>query len=301
MSCRTMALRLDQLQLLPVLAGRACLELGLVNLRAGLERVGAALIVVVGAVLVDVVAVLVVALVVVVVVALVVALVVARAVVTAVVAGVMVRPVVVVAAARRVRLEVARRVALDLGLIVDGAGELAAAGQRDRQHSALEGLDRAGVLLAVLDPVVVGIAVARVGLRAELAAIVEAVTILVPLGLLDLQRQVVSPLPAVRQLVVVVVTAVGRGRGSEPQHGHEGQGEDEELSHGRAPWRSGVVRWCDTPDHVRVTVSPRRAPASCWAREGRRCRRSRSLGGPTPPPGSSWARVSRPASRARTG
>src|SRR3954454_1699387 len=209
---RTRVLRLDQLQLLPVLSGRGRLQLGLVHLRAGLERVGAALIVVVVAVLVDVVAVLVVALVVVVVVALVVALVVARAVVTAVVAGVMVRPVVVAAAARRVRLEVARRVALDLGLIVDGAGELAAAGQRDRQHSALEGLDRAGVLLAVLDPVVVGIAVARVGFRAELAAIVEAVTILVPLGLLDLQRQVVSPLPAVRQLVVVAVTALGRGR-----------------------------------------------------------------------------------------
>src|SRR3954471_24915480 len=115
MSCRTLSLRLDQLQLLPVLAGRACLELGLVHLRAGLERVGAALIVVVVvAVLVDVVAVLVVALVVV---ALVVSLVVARAVVPAVRAGVMVRPVVVVvAAARRVRLEVARRVALDLGL-----------------------------------------------------------------------------------------------------------------------------------------------------------------------------------------
>src|SRR3954464_10655206 len=170
MSCPTMALRLDPLQLLPALAGRACLELGLVHLRAGLQRVGAALIVVVVAVLVDVVAVLVIALVVVVV-------------VTLVVAGVMARAV-IVAAARRMRLEIARRVALDVGLLVDGAGQLAAAGQRDRQHAALERLDRAGVLLAVLDPVVVGVAVARVGLRAELAAVVEAVTILVALGLL---------------------------------------------------------------------------------------------------------------------
>jgi len=128
-----------------------------------------------------------------------------------VVAGVMARAV-VVAFARRMRLEVARRVALDLGLIVDRAGELAAAGQGDREHAALEGLDRAGVLLAVLDPVVVGVLVARVHVGAELAAVVEAVTILVALGLLDLQRQVMSPLPAVRQLVVIAVTALGRGR-----------------------------------------------------------------------------------------
>ena len=78
------------------------------------------------------------------------------------------------------------------------------------------------------------------GLRAELAAIVEAVTILVPLCLLDLQRQMMRVLPAIGQLVVVAITALGRGRGSESQHGHEGQGDDEELSHGRSPWRSGV-------------------------------------------------------------
>src|SRR3954468_827196 len=163
---RARVLRLDQLQLLPVLAGRGRLQLGLVHLRAGLQRVGAALIVVVVAVLVDVVAVLAIALVVVVVVALVVALVVAWPVVTLVVAGVMAGAV-IVAAARRMRHEIARRVTLDVGPIVDGAGQLAAAGQRDRQHAALERLDRAGVLLAVLDPVVVGVAVARVGLRAE--------------------------------------------------------------------------------------------------------------------------------------
>src|SRR4051794_31537856 len=229
----------DQLQLLPALALRGDLEVRLAHAGARGQRVGAAaLVIVVAGVVAGTVVVLVVAGVVAgTVVVLVVAGVVAGTVVVLVVAGVVAGTVVVAAVARGAR----RVVALDLGVVVDGARQLAAAGEADGQHAVLEGLDRARVLLAVLDPVVVGVLVTRVRVCAVLAAVVQTIVVLVTLGLLDLERQVMRALPAVGQPVVVAITALGRRRGGDAQHGHEGQGEDDELSHGRFSFgRSGV-------------------------------------------------------------
>src|SRR4051794_21697046 len=129
----------DQLQLLPALALRGDLEVRLAHAGARGQRVGAAALVIVvagvvaGTVVVLVVAGVVAGTVVVLVVAgvvagpvvvLVVAGVVAGTVVVLVVAGVVAGTVVVAAVARGAR----RVVALDLGVVVDGARQLAAAG-----------------------------------------------------------------------------------------------------------------------------------------------------------------------------
>ena len=68
--------------------------------------------------------------------------------------------------------------------------------------------DRAGVLVAVVDAVVVGVGVARIQPRAELAAVLEAVVVLVTAALLVMQRQVMTLLPLVWDAVVVAVLAV---------------------------------------------------------------------------------------------
>src|SRR3954451_1789196 len=129
--------------------------------------------------------------------------------------------------------------------------------ERDRQAGVLEGLDIVGVLPDVPDAVVVRVRVAGVHLRAELATVVQAVTVLVAPALLDLQGEVMSPLPAVGQAVVVAVARPGRGRGHNAQGGHEGQGEDEQLLHGRLLRREVVgVHPGDTTHRLDVTALP---------------------------------------------
>src|SRR4051812_47762712 len=132
----------------------------------------------------------------------------------------------------------------DLGLVLDlvlvlvfarhgGVGDAAAddraVGELDCQHAVDEGLDAPGVLAAVGDAVAVGVALARVvagldlhavleavavavGLprvRAAgvLAAVVEPVVVLVLLGLVGLQRQVMSVLPGVGEAVMISIRA----------------------------------------------------------------------------------------------
>jgi len=131
------------------------------------------------------------------------------------------------------------RPALDAGAGRDVAGDRPAAEQIDGQDGILEGSDRAGslvavldlvivrvgvvrqvragvlvlvveavvvaVLLAVLAPVVVGVLVPRVGLLLEFVQVVDLVPVLVLVRLIDLQGEIEPLLPAVRNSVAVPV------------------------------------------------------------------------------------------------
>src|SRR5439155_7567203 len=89
-------------------------------------------------------------------------------------------------------------VTLDVGVLGDHAGDLGPAEDSDRERRAVEGEDLPGVLVAILDSVVVGVGVARIHVSAILGAVSESVVVLVPPPLLYRQRQVVCPLPPVR-------------------------------------------------------------------------------------------------------
>src|SRR5437870_3151285 len=76
--------------------------------------------------------------------------------------------------------------ALDLGPIGDQAADRVAIEEADHEFPAcgIEGGDRAGVLVAVHDPVVVAVAVARVVAGEELGPVSQLVVILVATGLI---------------------------------------------------------------------------------------------------------------------
>ena len=76
---------------------------------------------------------------------------------------------------------------------------------------------------AVLEPVAVGVALARVRVRAVLAVVGEPVMVAVAAGVVALQVQVVLALPAVGELVVVVLARQRRGGGQ--RSGGDEQGE----------------------------------------------------------------------------
>ena len=118
-----------------------------------------------------------------------------------------------------------RALALDLGLVVDDAGDRrGVAEQRDGQHRGRrarrggEGRDGARVLGAVLDAVVVGVGVVGVRAGLELGHVVHVVAVLVLLGLVDLEAQVVLDLPLVRDAIVIAVTALRARGGDDDQH-----------------------------------------------------------------------------------
>ncbi len=108
--------------------------------------------------------------------------------------------------------------ALDPGPVGDQATDRVAAEEGDRQFPGgrVEGRDRAGVLVAVDDAVVVAVAIARVVVGEELATVAQLVTVLVPTRLVDVERKVMSRLPAVRDAVVVAV--LGGGDSRQRQH-----------------------------------------------------------------------------------
>ena len=100
---------------------------------------------------------------------------------------------------------------LDLALGVGGhlAGHHPVTVQSDGERARVrvarigdERLDRAGVLVAVVHAVAFRIGLVRVVAGLEFAEVVEPVSVLVALGLLDLQRQVVTALPAIGDPVV---------------------------------------------------------------------------------------------------
>ena len=104
--------------------------------------------------------------------------------------------------------------ALDLGPVGDQAADRVAAEEVDHEFAAggVEGRDRAGVLVAVHDPVVVAVAIARVVAGEELGAVAQMVAVLVATGLVDGEREVMARLPAIRDAVVVAVLGGGDAR-----------------------------------------------------------------------------------------
>ena len=114
----------------------------------------------------------------------------------------------VVGRARRGRGGRGRRrgvVALDLGVGVDRALNVVAVEEVDGDDAAGEQGGLAGLLLPVGDAVVVGVRVARVVAGHELRAVAQAVVVLVALGLVDLQAQMVRALPAVADAIAAPV------------------------------------------------------------------------------------------------
>src|SRR2546430_72406 len=105
------------------------------------------------------------------------------------------------------------------------------ASRRSAELDLLE--DRAGVLVAVVDAVAVGVRLVRIVAGLELAEVVEAVVVRVAPGLLDLERQVVTALPPIGDPVVVAVhpraartrAAVVPAGGRRARQQHERRGE----------------------------------------------------------------------------
>src|SRR3954470_9871812 len=217
-----------ELDLLEDEAGRRGLQLGLLHDCAGrqLGGVAAGLTLIVAVVI----ALVVVALAVVTGAVVVAALVVAVAVVAATVVG-------------RARRGCGRRrrhrgvVALDLRVGVDRAFDVVAVEEVDGEGASRERDALTGLLLAVLDAVVVGVGVARVVARHELGLVAQAVVVLVALGLVDLQAQVMGTLPAVGDPIPVAVamaareTRSGKGEHRGEGAGEEQQGADSSLAH----------------------------------------------------------------------
>src|SRR5262249_21269600 len=143
----------------------------------------------------------------------------------AVVAGSIVGLVVAVVIADVVALVLV--LARDLGPVVDDPGDRLTLEHVDRQlaRRRVERGDRARVLIAVHDPVVVAVAITRVGSGPELVAVVEPVAVLVATGLLHLQGEVVVLLPLVRDPVPVAVLGCG-GPGKRDQQRPKGGSGD---------------------------------------------------------------------------
>ncbi len=140
--------------------------------------------------------------------------------------------------------------------------------------------DAAGVLATVRDAVIVGVALVRVQPRAVLAAVVEAVVVLVAPRLLDVQREMVRALPAIGE----------RRRGCDPRVPAWALPASRSASP-RPPVRD--LRCAFMPRgtrRVRVTST-----ATCRAAPRHAARGSGVAGGPPPP-----ARPRSPAPRPRS-
>src|SRR4051794_2894561 len=120
--------------------------------------------------------------------------------------------------------------ALDLGFFRDQAAHGFAAEDVDHQlpRGRVEGGDRAGILLAVGDPVVVAVGVAGVGPGHELGAVAQAVAVLVAAGLVDPDRESMALLPAIGDAVVVAVALLGGGDARHRQHGQQADRDEQE-------------------------------------------------------------------------
>ena len=81
--------------------------------------------------------------------------------------------------------------ALDPGAVGDQAADRVAAEEGDRQapRSGVEGLNRAGVLVAVDYAIVVAVVIARVVVGEELGAIAQLVMVLIPARLVDVSER----------------------------------------------------------------------------------------------------------------
>ena len=119
-------------------------------------------------------------------------------------------------------------VTLDLGAFGDDAADRVAAEEGDGQLAGflVERLDRPGVLVAVLDPVVIGVGITGVVPGHELRPIAKVIAILVAPRLTPVQGEVMALLPAVGDAVMVAVLRAGHGR--KGQHRQRSEGGDQE-------------------------------------------------------------------------
>ena len=193
----------------------------------------------------------------------------------------------------RLRRVVARRRARPRHAVAERGGQLPAGGELDRDRRAREPGDAPGVLLAVLDPVVVrvaiarveaeaelgavpepvavGVALARVRVRAVLAVVGEPVVVVVAAGVVALQVQVVLALPAVGELVVVAL-ARQRGRGGQRSGGdEEGERRQDAVKAGHGECIGTLLPAFRSRVRYRTKVRPCRAPPSPRRCRPRRC------------------------------